>query len=314
MIEIRGLTKRYGNKYAIKDVSFDINKGEVVGFLGRNGAGKTTTMNIITGYISASGGTVTVDGHDILQDPIAVKRLIGYLPEQPPVYGDMTVNEYLHFSCDLKSIDRSKQNRHVEEICEIMRITDVRMRLIRNLSKGYKQRVGFAQALVSNPPVLIFDEPTVGLDPRQIIEIRKLIKELGKSHTIVLSSHVLPEVADICEKLVIIHKGEIVAQDSLERITTGTDNRTNYTIKVMGQERAVRSALHSVSGVREVIAKGSPEKGVFEFSLEVDNDAVDFRRQAFLSMARLSSPIVQFNPERQTLEEIFIQLTAEADN
>lgn len=313
MIQIRGLSKRYGSKYAVQDVTFDINEGEVLGFLGRNGAGKTTTMNIITGYISATEGTVTVDGYDVLKDPKEVKRRIGYLPELPPVYGDMTVNEYLHFACDIKGITRSKQNKHLDEICELMRIDEVRRRLIRNLSKGYKQRVGFAQAMVGNPDVLIFDEPTVGLDPRQIIEIRRLIKELGKTHTVVLSSHILHEVADICERIVIIHKGNIVAQDSLEGLVNSQGGNNQFELRIAGQERIIRRALHDIPGVRSIAQGGSKEEGAFDFVIQADPGS-DIRRQVFNSMARIASPILLFKPTEVTLEDVFIKLTREDDS
>ena len=215
MIEVKNLTKRYGEKLAVDNASFTVNAGEIVGFLGRNGAGKTTAMNMITGYISSTSGTAMVDGYDILKEPAEVKKRIGYLPEQPPLYMDMTVNEYLAFAADIKKVSRKNRKEHLDRIKELVRITDVGSRIIGNLSKGYRQRVGLAEALVGNPPVLILDEPTVGLDPTQIIEIRHLIKGLGKEHTIILSSHILPEVADVCERVIIIDHGRIVAQDSL---------------------------------------------------------------------------------------------------
>jgi ABC-2 type transport system ATP-binding protein len=218
MIEVKNLTKQYGGILAVDDISFTAEKGKILGFLGPNGAGKSTTMNILTGYISSTAGTCTLDGIDILEDPIAAKRNIGYLPEQPPVYLDMTVNEYLDFIYALKKSKIPKRS-HLAEICELVKITEMRKRLIRNLSKGYRQRVGLAQALVNNPPILILDEPTVGFDPKQIIEIRSLIKKLGKNHTVILSSHILPDVQAVCDNVVIINEGKIVADDSLKNLS-----------------------------------------------------------------------------------------------
>ena len=206
MIEIKNVTKRFGQHLAVDNLNFTVNEGEILGFLGPNGAGKSTTMNIITGYISATEGTVTVDGYDILDNPEEVKKRIGYMPEFPPLYLDMTVREYLNFVFEIKKVDLKNRKQEMDRILELVRITDVRDRLIKNLSKGYKQRVGLAQALVGNPPVLILDEPTVGLDPKQIIEIRNLIKQLGRKHTIILSSHILPEVSAVCQRVVIINK------------------------------------------------------------------------------------------------------------
>jgi ABC-2 type transport system ATP-binding protein len=217
MIEIQNLTKHYGEIKAVEDVNFTVEKGEILGFLGPNGAGKTTTMNIITGYIPSTSGTVKVSGYDIMDQPREVKRRIGYMPEHPPLYMDMTVKDYLDFSASLKEVDKKTWKSQKNDIMELVKITHVQHRLIRNLSKGYRQRVGLAQALVGAPEVLILDEPTVGLDPKQIIEIRKLIKALGKTHTIILSSHILPEVSAVCERVVIINKGKIVAVDTPEQ-------------------------------------------------------------------------------------------------
>ena len=217
MIEVKNLCKSYGSNRAVDNISFTAEKGEIIGFLGPNGAGKTTTMNILTGYISSTSGSARINGADILEDPIAVKKNIGYLPEQPPVYLDMTVDEYLKFVYELKRVKIPKIS-HLNEVCELVKITDIRKRLIRNLSKGYRQRVGLAQALVGNPPVLILDEPTVGLDPKQIIEMRVLIKKLGKNHTVILSSHILPEAQKVCDKIIIINNGKIAASGTLESL------------------------------------------------------------------------------------------------
>ncbi len=260
MIEIQNVSKRYGNKYAVKNATFTIQKGEILGFLGRNGAGKSTTMNIVTGYISASEGKVLVDGHDILEEPREVKRRIGYLPEIPPLYMDMTVEEYLRFVCAIKDVSMKNVRGHLNDICELVSIQDMRKRLIKNLSKGYKQRVGMAQALVGNPEVVIMDEPTVGLDPKQIIEIRKLIKQLGEDHTVVLSSHILHEVADVCERVVIINKGEIVAQDTLEHLTDPRHQRNLPNDDSCGRAGARSSKRHPSAG-RHPLYRGHGQQG-----------------------------------------------------
>ena len=309
MIEIQNVTKRYGKKVAVNQVSFTIKKGEILGFLGRNGAGKTTTMNILTGYISSSEGTVTVDGYDILQNPREVKKKIGYLPEQPPLYMDMTVDEYLDFACSIKGIHKNRK-KHVQEISELVKITDVHNRLIKNLSKGYKQRVGLAQALVGTPEILILDEPTVGLDPMQILEIRNLIKELGKEHTIILSSHILPEVADVCERLVIINKGEIVAQDTLANLTKAVGETSRLSVRVAGAEREILDALKTIEGVRYVETSGSREEGAYDFVLESDRRC-DIRIPMFHTLSNINAPILMLKTMDLTLEDIFLQLTTE---
>ena len=257
MIELKHVTKRYGAKCAVNDISFTINKGEVLGFLGRNGAGKSTTMNMITGYISASEGQILIDGMDILEQPREAKRRIGYLPELPPLYMDMTVEEYLKFVCEIKEVRRKSQKAHLDDLYNLVKITDVRHRLIRNLSKGYKQRVGVAQALVGNPEVVIMDEPTVGLDPKQIIEIRKLISGLGENHTVVLSSHILHEVADVCDRVVIINKGQIVAQDTLANLTHGIGESIRLTVRIIGPEKPVTRMLREIPGVVFDCPKGA---------------------------------------------------------
>ena len=219
MIEVKNLTKRYGQHVALDNVSFAVQKGEIVGFLGPNGAGKSTTMNIITGYLSATDGEAYIDGVNVLENPMAAKQKVGYLPEMPPLYSDMTVDEYLGFVCDIKKIPAAKHNETIAQVAKLARIADVQKRLIKNLSKGYKQRVGLAQALIGNPPVLILDEPTVGLDPKQIIEVRDLVKNLGKNHTVILSSHILQEVQAVCDRLIIISHGHIVATDTPEALS-----------------------------------------------------------------------------------------------
>ena len=310
MIEIQNVSKRYGNKLAVNDVSFTIKKGEILGFLGRNGAGKSTTMNIVTGYISASSGRVLLDGHDILEEPREVKRRIGYLPEMPPLYMDMTVDEYLKFVCAIKDVKPSYVKSHLDDITELIRITDVRKRLIKNLSKGYKQRVGMAQALVGNPEVVIMDEPTVGLDPKQIIEIRKLIKQLGEDHTIVLSSHILHEVADVCERVVIINQGKIVAQDTLDNLTKNISDTSRFRLRIAGAERDVYKAIRDIPGTRSVDEMGCKEPDSYDFLVEADRGA-DIRRPLFNQMANMGCPILMLRPMDIELEDIFLQLTTD---
>lgn len=308
MIEVRNLTKRYGEKLVVDNASFTVNAGEIVGFLGRNGAGKTTTMNMITGYISSTSGTALVDGHDILKEPAELKKRIGYLPEQPPLYMDMTVNEYLAFAADIKKVPHKNRKEHLDRIKELVRITDVSARIIGNLSKGYKQRVGLAEALVGNPPVLILDEPTVGLDPTQIIEIRHLIKGLGKEHTIILSSHILPEVADVCERVIIIDHGRIVAQDSLAALQQGLGETAKLTVRIAGPEAATARTLRAIEGVINVDNLGVRESSSYDFLITA-NKEIDVRRAIFNIMGKSGTPILLMRYLDYTLEDIFLQLT-----
>lgn len=310
MIEIKNVTKRYGEKCAVDDVTFTINKGEVLGFLGRNGAGKSTTMNIVTGYISATSGQVLVDGMDILEQPREAKRCIGYLPELPPLYMDMTVEEYLRFVCDIKEVRPRSQKAHLEDIYELVRVGDVRHRLIKNLSKGYKQRVGLGQALVGNPDVIIMDEPTVGLDPKQIIEIRRLIRDLGKQHTVVLSSHILHEVADVCDRVVIINSGKIVAQDSLENLTKGIGDGVRMMVRVVGPEKPVQRLIRDVPGVALAEPMGSKEPDSVDFMVE-SMTGCDVRRPLVNALVGGGYAMLMLKPMDVTLEDIFLQLTTE---
>lgn len=310
MIKVDNVTKKYGDKFAVKDVSFEVKEGEIVGFLGRNGAGKTTTMNIITGYISSTAGTASVDGYDILKDPLQVKKRIGYLPEKPPIYFNMTVNEYLRFCCDIKGVDRRKQSPHIQDICELVGIPHMRKRLIKNLSKGYKQRVGLAQSLIGNPQVLILDEPTVGLDPRQIIEIRQLIKDLGRSHTIILSSHILHEVADVCQRVIIIDKGKIVAKDTLENLARDVKSITRMTVRVSDGNNDVRKSIHDMHGVKYVESLGVKEMGSVDYLVECEKDT-DIRRDLFNLLSRMGKPILMLRPMDISLEDIFLEVTTE---
>ncbi len=310
MIELKHVTKRYGAKCAVNDISFTINRGEVLGFLGRNGAGKSTTMNMITGYISASEGQILIDGMDILEQPREAKRRIGYLPELPPLYMDMTVEEYLKFVCEIKEVRRKSQKAHLDDLYNLVKITDVRHRLIRNLSKGYKQRVGVAQALVGNPEVVIMDEPTVGLDPKQIIEIRKLISGLGENHTVVLSSHILHEVADVCDRVVIINKGQIVAQDTLANLTHGIGESIRLTVRIIGPEKPVTRMLREIPGVKYVETLGSREADSVDYLVESDSKT-DVRRPLVNAVLAGGYSLLMLKPMDVTLEDIFLQLTSE---
>ena len=310
MIEVKNLTKRYGQHTAIDHLSFGIEKGEIVGFLGPNGAGKSTTMNIVTGYISATEGSVSVGGKDVLEEPMEVKRQIGYLPEQPPLYLEMTVGEYLGFVANIKKVPRKGRKDALGGIMDIVKILDHKDRLIKNLSKGYRQRVGLAQALVGNPPVLILDEPTIGLDPRQIIEIRNLIKELGKEHTIVLSSHILPEVTAVCERVIIIHRGRIVASDSIDKLSADMSGGHKLTVRVAGPEARILEAIRGVPAVRSVESLGSREQGSVDVYVEASPDQ-DVRRPVFYAMSKADCPILMMRSSDISLEDIFIQLTTD---
>ena len=308
MVEVRNLTKRYGANLAVDHVSFTIEEGSIVGFLGPNGAGKSTTMNIITGYLSATEGSVTVSGKNTLDDPNEVKRMIGYLPEQPPLYLDMTVKEYLNFVYELKKANQPRQ-QHIKEICELVKIDNVYDRLVGNLSKGYKQRVGIAQALIGNPPVLILDEPTLGLDPKQIIEIRTLIKNLGRNHTVILSSHILPEVQAVCERIIVINNGKLVADGATDTLAHDLSQDHRLIMRADGPEREILHAIEAMERVVDVYSLGEKEEGAYEFSVESAPD-VDIRRDLFALMARNGWPILALKNTDLTLEDLFLQLTS----
>jgi ABC-2 type transport system ATP-binding protein len=268
-------------------------------------------MNILTGYISSTSGSALLDGIDILENPIAAKRKIGYLPEQPPVYPDMTVEEYLRFVYALKK-SKIPRNSHLNEICELVKIADMRRRLIRNLSKGYRQRVGLAQALVGNPPILILDEPTVGLDPKQIIEIRSLVKKLGKNHTVILSSHILPEVQAVCDKIVIINKGEIVADGTASSISSGLSSEHNMTLRIEGKPSEIKKLLSGTTGVVKVIEGGESEPGAHDYRVEA-KPGTDIRRDVFRKLANRNFPVLMMKSNELTLEEVFLRLTMGGD-
>lgn len=312
MIEVKDLTKIYGSKHAVDGISFTVNEGEILGFLGPNGAGKSTTMNILTGYISSTSGTAKIAGFDILENPIEAKKHIGYLPEHPPLYLDMTVQAYLEFCYQLKKA-KQPMKAHLEDICSRVKISDVKNRIIKNLSKGYRQRVGLAQALIGNPEVLILDEPTVGLDPKQIIEIRNLIKTLGQRHTIILSSHILPEVQAVCDRVVVINKGQIVADDTEENLSHSLSNDFRYIARVEGPEDEVLKILTGISDMKDVQPYGQKENGVFEYSLEAE-PGTDIRRELFNRLADRKYPLLGLKTTELTLEDIFLQLTAEGSN
>ncbi|MCL2545937.1 MAG: ABC transporter ATP-binding protein [Oscillospiraceae bacterium] len=312
MIEVNSLTKRYGNSRGINDVSFHVKEGEIVGFLGPNGAGKTTTMNILTGYLSATSGAASVAGIDVQKDPIAAKKRIGYLPEHPPLYVEMTVREYLKFICRLKGVPSSQHDTSIVEACELVSITDVQKRVIRNLSKGYRQRVGLAQALIGNPDVLILDEPTVGLDPRQITEIRKTISTLGKKRTIILSTHILPEVSAICERVLIIANGKIVADGDPNTLSQDIAEKSRLVVRLPGNPSTVMSALKSVDGVRGVEQLAQLEKGAYDYAVSSAPN-IDVRKPLFNTLAKANVPILRLAPETLSLEEVFLRLVEQDD-
>ena len=310
MIEISHLVKKYGSKFAVDDISFKVGEGEIVGFLGPNGAGKSTTMNILTGYLSSTSGEAKVGGIDILENPDEAKKLIGFLPEQPPLYVDMTVSEYLNFVYDIKAC-RLNREKHLEEIRKVTKVDDVKNRLIRNLSKGYRQRVGIAQALVGNPPVIIFDEPTVGLDPKQIIEIRNLIRSLGKTHTVILSTHILSEVQSVCDRIIIINEGKIIADEKTESITQVVEDNRRYAVKISGPQREVLSALGQIPGVLSVELTGERELDSYTYRVEAER-GTDVRKPIFYAMAEHNWPILGLEVLGMNLEEVFIRIMDKA--
>ena len=309
MIEVTGLVKRYGGHAAVKNASFKINDGEIVGFLGPNGAGKSTTMNILTGYLSATAGTVKIDGFDILEDPREAKKRIGYLPEQPPLYIDMTVSEYLNFVYDLKRTTLPRKP-HLAEISRLVKIDNVYNRLIRNLSKGYKQRVGIAQALVGNPDVLILDEPTVGLDPKQIIDIRNLIAQLGRTHTVILSSHILTEIEAVCERIIVINQGVLIADGTHEELSRHISEDMSLTVKIIGPARQVLSALQRMPGVKGARALGTRELGSTEFRIE-PMPGVDVRSAIFDCAVAQGWKLLELTSNAMTLEEVFLKMVGQ---
>ncbi len=309
MIEVKSLSKRYGDNYAVDNISFTVNDGEILGFLGPNGAGKSTTMNILTGYLSSSSGEAKINGIDILEDPIEAKKQIGYLPEQPPLYLDMTVRDYLDFVYDLKKCKLPRE-AHIEEICRLVKIDNVYERVIKNLSKGYKQRVGVAQALIGNPKILILDEPTVGLDPKQIIEIRTLIKSLGKNHTVILSSHILPEVSAVCDRIIVINKGQLVADGTADELSKTLSADHRLTVRIAGAERTIYSVLTSIPEIKTVRCLGQKEPDTYDFTVEAD-EGVDIRYELFKRLSERNMPLLSSRSMEMSLEDIFLKLTKE---
>lgn len=310
MIKIEHLVKNYGSNCAVDDISFEVKKGEIVGLLGPNGAGKSTTMNILTGYLSATSGSVSVAGLDVLDNPLEAKRHIGYLPEQPPLYLDMTVEEYLIFNYNLKGC-KLNRTKHLEEICDVVKIRDVYHRVIKNLSKGYRQRVGIAQALIGSPEVIIFDEPTVGLDPKQIIEVRNLLRNLGKDHTVILSTHILQEVQAVCDRIVIINKGKIVADEQTENITRAVENNRRFQLKICGPQKEVLAMLRSKPGIvyAEVLSQRDGDAYCYNIESEV---GLDIRKSLFYTLAEKNWPLIGMEALGMSLEDIFIAIVDQA--
>ena len=309
MIEVNNLVKRYGDHTAVDHLSFKIEKGKIYGFLGPNGAGKSTTMNMITGYIASTEGTVRIDGHDILEEPEAAKKCIGYLPEQPPLYFDMTVLEYMKFVADLKKIPKDKKATMIEEVMDMVKISDMRNRLIKNLSKGYRQRVGLAEAIMGYPEVIILDEPTVGLDPKQIIEIRTLIKDLKKKHTVILSSHILSEVSAVCDYVLIISHGKLLASDTPENLGKLAEGSNTLEMLIKGEKSQIKQALESIEGVNSVTIEKDEKQNLWSAKVSTEENN-DIREKVFYKMSDINSPIYEMKSKKVSLEEIFLELTA----
>ena len=312
MIEVEKLTKKYGDHVAVDNLSFRVERGMIYGFLGPNGAGKSTTMNMMTGYIAATSGTVKINGYDILKNPEQAKKSIGYLPEIPPVYQDMTVYEYLKFVAELKKVKRSEQKAQIEDVMAQTRIEDVQNRLIRNLSKGYKQRVGLAQAIIGYPEVLILDEPTVGLDPKQIIEIRELIRELAKKHTIILSSHILSEVSAVCDHIMIISKGKLVASDTPEGLVTRLKGGRQLMMSVQGEQSELEEILQSIEQIKDYSIQPSKAEGCVSAIIRTQEQD-DIRVELFHRLAAADLPIMELSLSEKSLEDVFLELTGEEE-
>lgn len=308
MIEVKNLVKSYGNHLAVDDLSFTVERGQILGFLGPNGAGKSTTMNIITGYIAATSGSVIIDGYDVFEDPIEAKKRIGYLPEIPPLYPDMSVIEYLEFIAEIKSVNKKERVKMIQDIMKMTKVEDVSNRLIKHLSKGYKQRVGLAGAIVGYPDVLILDEPTVGLDPKQIIEIRDLIKRLSKNHTIILSSHILSEVSAVCDKVMIINKGKLIVSDSPENLSSHLEGANKVHLLVKGTKDKVAKALSKIEGIVKVEYKTATEEDVIDVEIQT-KEARDIREELFYGMVEAGCPIYGLERKVMSLEDIFLELT-----
>lgn len=312
MIEVENLTKKYGSHVVVDNLSFRVERGMIYGFLGPNGAGKSTTMNMMTGYIAATSGTVKINGYDILKNPEQAKKSIGYLPELPPVYPDMTVYEYLRFVAELKKVKKNERQVQIEDVMKQTQIEDVKGRLIKNLSKGYKQRVGLAQAIIGYPEVIILDEPTVGLDPKQIIEIRELIRELAKKHTIILSSHILSEVSAVCDHIMIISKGKLVASDTPEGLMTLLKGGRQMKLSVLGEQSKVEELLRSMESVKDFSMQPPRAEGMVSVNIRTE-DTEDIRVELFHRLAAADMPIMELSLSEKSLEDVFLELTGEED-
>ncbi|BCN29815.1 ABC transporter ATP-binding protein [Anaeromicropila herbilytica] len=312
MIEVKDLVKKYGNHLAVDHLSFTVEKGQILGFLGPNGAGKSTTMNMLTGYISATEGNVIIDGHDIFDEPEEAKKSIGYLPEIPPLYPDMTVREYLKFVADIKNVKKNEQEKMIEDIMKLIQIKDVSERLIKHLSKGYKQRVGLAQAIMGYPEVIILDEPTVGLDPKQIIEIRDLIKTLSKKHTVILSSHILSEISAVCDIVMIINKGKLVVTDTPENLSNHMEGANGLFLTVKGNKDTVYDVISSIPKVTKIHYEDSEEANTVSLTV-YSKEHEDIREAVFYALSEAKCPIYDMHSTKMSLENIFLELTGKND-
>lgn len=308
MIEVRDLTKSYGDHLAVDHLNFTIEKGRIYGFLGPNGAGKSTTMNIMTGYLGATGGEVLIDGHDILKEPEEAKQCIGYLPEIPPLYMEMTVEEYLMFAAEIKKIKKRERMEQVDQVISLVKLEDVSKRLIRNLSKGYRQRVGLAQAVLGYPEIIILDEPTVGLDPQQIIEIRQLIRNLAKEHTIILSSHILAEISEVCDYILIISKGKLVASDTTKNLEALMAGAGSLELVVKGPKAQAEVILSKISGIRKAMYYHGEEPQTTKITMETEQNT-DVREALFFAFAEEKCPILSMQKTKSSLEDVFLELT-----
>ena len=308
MIQVENLVKRYGGHVAVDGMSFTVEEGKIYGFLGPNGAGKTTTMNVMTGYIAADGGSVVIDGHDILKEAIAAKACIGYLPEVPPLYPDMTVREFLLFVAELKKVPKSERKQQVTALEERLSLSEMSKRLIKNLSKGYKQRVGLAQALVGNPKVLILDEPMVGLDPKQIIEMRDLIKGLAGEHTVILSSHILSEISAVCDHILIISKGKLAANGSPAELQKMMQGTAELAVTVIGETAQAQAVLEQMGEIEQFTFEEGGEEGSILIRITTKDD-VDIRKSLSVALAGAGMPILSMSRSEKSLEDIFLELT-----
>ena len=312
MIEVKDLVKKYGSHLAVDHLSFTLESGKIYGFLGPNGAGKSTTMNIMTGYLGATNGSVLIDGHDILKEPEEAKKHIGYLPELPPLYMDMTVQEYLEFAAELKKLPKEKRESDISEVMKLTRLQDVSDRLIKNLSKGYKQRVGLAQAILGFPEIIILDEPTVGLDPKQIIEIRELIRTLSKKHTVILSSHILAEVREVCDYILIISKGKLVASDTPENLELLRNGASSLELEVKAAPETARAILSTIDDI-DAMEMHSENENLTRVKLETKNGA-DIREAVFYAFAEEKCPLLEMKTAKASLEDIFMERTQKEES